>query len=213
MPQLSPLPSSSLPKRPRLSETLDITQPCITLQQKKKKIPEYVRLRKVSVIIVQDVSKGIPRGKYYKKLQQSECVGTVELTKGMSAIQVNGIITRAFSHLPLKKFSHLIRTDQDTLLVNPDQDQDGSKIIGTFLHPLYLLRGNQNTNLQSRVASTANKKTTNVSLYFNPVHVFKLVIFQQDDGGGNDDDVYLPPKGNQWNSVRSDRSQVRDINC
>ena len=98
-------------------------------------------------------------------------------------------------------------------MVNPDQDQDGSKIIGTFLHSLYLLRYNQNTNLQSRVTSTANEETTNVSLYSSSVHVFQLVIFQQDDGDGNDDDnVYLPPTGDVWYSVRSDRSQVRD-NC
>ena len=91
-------------------------------------------------------------------------------------------------------------------MVNPDQDQDGSKIIGTFLQSLYLLRYTQNTNLQSQVASTINEETTNVSLYINSVHVFQLVIFQQDDDDGNDDEVYLPPTGNLWNSVRSDRS-------
>ena len=161
--------SSSLPKRPRLSEAFDPTQPCIALQQKSKKKAARVKPSKVSVVVVQDVSKGVPKGKYYKELKQSECVGKVELTRVMSVTQVKSAITRTFSHLPLEAFTYLECTNKVILSINPDQNQDGNKIITssqTSKGPLYVLRCIQSTNLQSQVTSAISEGTINVSLYF-----------------------------------------------
>lgn len=152
--------SSSLPKRPRLSEAFDPTHPCIALQQKNKKKAARIKPSKISVIVVQDTSKGIPKGKYRKNLQKSECIGKVELTRSMSASQVKNAIIRSFSHLPLEAFTYLVHTEKSTLSINPDQDQDGDKIITTFHSTkgtLYLLRRNQDISTQG---------TSNVSFIF-----------------------------------------------
>ena len=218
-------PSSSLPKRPRLSEASDPTQPCIGLQQKHKNKSTCVKPSMLSVVAVKDISKGVPRGRYYKELEESACVGKIELTRGMSDKQVNSIITKTFSHLRLKAFLYLVCPDWTTLSTNPDQNLDGNKII-TLLQaskgPLYILRCArfqnsqvkhiQNTNIQQpQVTSTINDETTNVSLYFNYVNVFQLVIIQHhDDDDDDDDDVHLPPKDNLQNAAGSDRSRVRD---
>ena len=166
--------SSSLPKRPRLSEAFDPTHPCVALQQKNKKKAARAKPSKISVIVVQDASKGIPKGQYRKNLQQSKCIDKVELTRSMSASQVKNAIITLFSHLPLKAFTYLVLTDKSTLSINPDQEQDGDKIITTFHSTrgtLYLLRRNQDistkgtaTTLLASAASTQG--TSNVSFIF-----------------------------------------------
>lgn len=117
MRQLFPSSSSSLAKRPRLSEAFDPTRPCIASQQKSKKKAVHMKPSKVSVIVVQDASKGIARGKYCKELQQSECIGKIELWRSMSVIQVKDAIIRSFSHLPLETFTYLVCTDKCTLSI------------------------------------------------------------------------------------------------
>ena len=106
-------------------------QPCIALQQKSKKKAALVKPSKVSVIVVQDVSKGVPKRKYYKELKQSECVGKVELKRVMSVTQVKSAITRTFSHLPLEAFTYLECTNSH--LINQSRSKSRWKQDNHFI--------------------------------------------------------------------------------
>ena len=61
-------PSSSSSKRIQLSNAFDPTQPCVALENQKKKKASRCKPSKVTVIVVEDLRKGLPKGKYRKEL-------------------------------------------------------------------------------------------------------------------------------------------------
>ena len=98
---------------------------------------------KVTVIVVEDLRKGLPKGKYRKELTQSQRAVSLEFYRYMSSTQIKNAIIRGFKHLPLHCFKYLVCDSNVSLVVNADQDQDGNKIINS-LQPgkgtLYLLK-------------------------------------------------------------------------
>lgn len=134
-------PSSSS-KRIRLSDAFDPTQPCVALEYQKKKKAVRCRPNKVTVIVVEDLGKGLPKGNYRKELIQLQRVVSLEFYRYMSSTQIKNAIIRGFKHLPLHCFKYLVCDRKVLLVVNADQDQDGNKIINS-LQPgkgtLYLL--------------------------------------------------------------------------
>ena len=136
-------PSSSSSKRIRLSDAFDPTQPCVALEHQKKKKAVRCRPSKVAVIVVEDLKKGLPKGKYRKELTQSQRVVSLEFYRYMSSTQIKNAIIRSFKHLPLHCFKYLVCDSNVSLVVNADQDQDGNKIINSLQHgkgTLYLLK-------------------------------------------------------------------------
>ena len=135
-------PSSSS-KRIRLSDAFDPTQPCVALGKQKKKKGTRYKSSKVSVMVVEDISKGVPKKKYRKELEDSEQLVTLEFHRYMSPIQIRNAILRAFRHLPLHSFQYLVCKDKTSLVLNTDQSQDGNKIINSIQAAkglLYLLK-------------------------------------------------------------------------
>ena len=134
--------SSSSSKRIRLSDAFDPTQPCVALEYQKKKKAVCCRPSKVTVIVVEDLRKGLPKRKYRKEFAQLQRVVSLEFYRYMSSTQIKNAIIRGFEHLPLRYFKYLVCDGKVSLVVNADQDQDGNKIINS-LQPgkgtLYLL--------------------------------------------------------------------------
>lgn len=118
--------------RIRLSSAFDPTQPCVALDQQKKKKGVRCKPSKVSVIVVEDIRRGIPKGKYRKELAESGRIVGLEIYRYMSSLQIKNAILRAFSHLPLHTFQYLVCCDKTTLILNADQNQDGNTIINTI---------------------------------------------------------------------------------
>ena len=119
-------------------------------KQKKKKGTRY-KPSKVSVIVVEDLSKGVPKKNYRKELTQSEQIVTLEFHRYMSSIQIRNSILRAFKHLPLHSFQYLVCKDKTSLVLNADQGQDGNKIINSIQAakgPLYLLKCEESTEVR-----------------------------------------------------------------
>ena len=143
-------PSSSS-KRIRLSDAFDPTQSCVALDKQKKKKGTRYKPSKVSVIVVKDLSKGVPKRNYRKELAQSEQIVTLELHRYMSSIQIRNSILQAFKHLPLHSFQYLVYKDKTSLVLNADQSQDGNKIINSIQAakgPLYLLKCEESTEVR-----------------------------------------------------------------
>lgn len=94
-------------------------------------------------MVVEDLSKGVPKGKYRKELEQSEQKVMLEFHRYMSSIQIKNAILQAFKHLPLHSFQYLLCKDKTSLVLNTDQSQDGNKIINSIQTAkgfLYLLK-------------------------------------------------------------------------
>ena len=125
-------PSSSAPKRPRLSSTFTPTQPCVVAaEQQKKKAVNRLKPSKLTVIIICDCSKGVPRGKYRKELQKCGHISKLEFTRTMSARQVMGVIVRGFQHLQVDRFTFFRCSETKSTVLLPDDNQnpDGSTLI------------------------------------------------------------------------------------
>ena len=132
---------------------------------------------KVSVIIVEDISKGIPKGKYWKELAHSQRIVVLEVYRFMSPLQVKKAILKAFSHLPLHTFQYLVCCDKTTLVLNSNQTQDGNTIINSIQAvkgSLYILEC---------------KESAEVSFHFYVNHL-NYSVHLQDTG---DDNIDLPP--------------------
>lgn len=135
--------SSLSSKRIQLSDAFDPTQTCVALEYQKKKKAVRCKPSKVTVIVVEDLRKCVPKGKYQKELTQSQQVVSLEFYRYMSSTQIKNVIIRGFKDLPLHCFKHLVCDGSVSLVVNADQDQDGNKIINS-LQPgkgtLYVLK-------------------------------------------------------------------------
>ena len=121
-----------------------------SLKQTEKKKGTCYKPSKVSVIVVEDLNKGVPKGKYHKELEQSELKVMLEFHRYMSSIQIRNAILRAFKHLALQSFQYLLRKDKTSLVLNTDQSQDGNKIINLIWAAkgcLYLLKCNESTEV------------------------------------------------------------------
>lgn len=122
--------SSSAPKRPKLS-AFDPSQPCVALPQKKKKKAARCKPSKVTVVLVEDYGKGVPRGKYRTILQKSGRIAKLEFTRTMSSRQVQSVIARGFKQLSLSGVTFLKCSEESTTCLVPDtcQDKDGVSLI------------------------------------------------------------------------------------
>ena len=121
-------PSSSAPKRPRLSSAFDPTQPCVALQQQQKKKAARCKPSKVTVMYLHDTQICPPKGKHKKELQSTGRHKKLEFTRYMSSVQVKSVIKRGFKEVSLESFTYLV-VDGSTLTLDPVQDQDGDMLI------------------------------------------------------------------------------------
>ena len=124
-------PSSSAPKRPRLSSSFDPMKQCVALPKQQKKKAIRCKPSKLTVIIVEDYTKDVPRGNYRKELQKSGRVSKLEFTRNMSAHEVQSAIIRGFQHLQVARITFLTCCDGKSNMLRPDGDQaqDGSALI------------------------------------------------------------------------------------
>ena len=122
-------PSSSAPKRPRLS-AFDPTRPCVALPQKQKKKAARSKPSKVSVILVQDCTKGVPKGNYRKQLQKLGRIAKLEFVRTMSAREVQSAIYRGFHHLSPSGVTFL-KCGNGNLVPDTCQVKDGASLIET----------------------------------------------------------------------------------
>ena len=124
-------PSSSAPKRPKLSGAFDPTRTCVALHQKQKKKAVRSKPSKVTVIVVQDASKGVPRGKNRKKLQEAGHIAKLEFMRDMSTLQVKNTIISGFQHLSLASFIYLTCDSENSHMLRADikQEKDGELIV------------------------------------------------------------------------------------
>ena len=126
MSQLFPS-SSTVPKRPRLSDAFDPTLQCVAFNQQRKK--KAVRA-KITMMLVPNGSKVVPRGKHRKSLMQNK----IEIYRTMSALEVKRTIRNSFTSLQASSFVYL-RVDAAQKFSNDTtQDKDGNAMADCGRH-------------------------------------------------------------------------------
>ena len=141
-------PSSSASKRPRLTSSFDPTQNCVALPQHQKKKASRCKPSKLTVIIVEDYTKGVPRASYRKELQKSGRILKLEFNRSMSARQVQGVILRGFLHIQVSRVTFLKCSEGKSSILVPDdnQDQDGFSLIEGRKGVIYVTDSQVNTH-------------------------------------------------------------------
>ena len=120
-------PSSSLCSSRKRSNTFDPTEECVaTAHQKKKKAAIRYKPNKIAVILVVNLEKGVPKGKYRRHLKSDGNELTIEVKRNMSAKQVKNCILREFS---IGDYQVLCSTQDGKLTVAANQQPSGDYVI------------------------------------------------------------------------------------
>ena len=131
MRSLFPSSSACSSKRPRMTSSFDPTQQCVVATQHQKKKSSRCKPSKVTIIVVSDHKKGVPKGNSRKELQKSGRISKLEFNRKMSALQVKGVVIRGFQHINLTNFLFLkcCQTNSTHLLPDSNQNPDGLTLI------------------------------------------------------------------------------------
>ena len=117
-------PSSSTPKRPRISAAFDPTWQCVAFNQQSKKKAARVKPSKVKVMLVPNGSKSVPRGTHQLKLDEKK----VEIFRTMSALEAKKAIVKAFTSQKLSSFIYLKVDNAQRFTKDITQDKDGNTL-------------------------------------------------------------------------------------
>ena len=123
-------PSSSTPKRPRLSEAFDPTWKCVAFQQQKKKKAARAKPSQVTVMLVPKETKSVPRGKHRKSFVQKK----VEIFRTMSPLEVKSTIVKSFTDLQPSSFIYMNVDSAYKFTKDAVQNKDGNTIANYARH-------------------------------------------------------------------------------
>ena len=117
------LSSSSLLKRPFLSEAFDPTRQCVAFQQQQKKKAARAKPSQGTVMLIPNGTKSVRREKHHKSLVQKK----IQIFRTMSASEVKRAIMKSFTLLSLSFIYFDVDTahkfSEDTV-----QDKDGNAV-------------------------------------------------------------------------------------
>ena len=99
-------PSSSGSKK-RTSTAFDPTDDCVFLDQKRKKKAARSKMTKISIFVLEDHSRGVPRGAARKRMIDNHRVVKVDIQRNMSPKQVKSLILREIEHLDIDTYTIL----------------------------------------------------------------------------------------------------------
>ena len=129
-------------------------------QQKRKKALRN-KIIQVSIFVVGDPKKGVPRGAHRKKLIDEKYSVKVELHQNMEPTQVKAAILREIKHLNLTSFT-ILECDGPRLLEASTQQPTGDQIIESALKRKGAVLYICNMRLEIRYVHVHVIKTSNV---------------------------------------------------
>ncbi len=121
-------PSSSA-KRPKLSGVFNPTQPCVAAEQHRKKKASRCKPSIITIVLIEDKRRVVPKGKYRSALNDNGRIKRVEFTRGMSSEDVKKSVKAAFPGLSLPIFLECEVTQ--CLVMTDNQELDGSELIAS----------------------------------------------------------------------------------
>ena len=129
---------ASGPSRKR-SYTFDPTSQCVAAdQQRKKKKAIRNRVSKVTILQVNNVARGIPKGKYRRELKKDGQEVVVKLKRNMSAREVKNSLIRGTK---LSNYQILAPSQVGKLVYAENQDPTGDEVIENITKrkfPMYI---------------------------------------------------------------------------
>ena len=108
--------------------SFDPANECVFANQQKKKKKARQKTSRVQVIVISDLSKGIPKRRYKTHLAMSKRIVGVDFTQTMTPDQVRREILTKTAHLDVRGFSFLDCNGQ-RLVESANQAPDGATII------------------------------------------------------------------------------------
>ncbi len=123
-------PSSSS-KRPKLSSAFDPTKPCVASKQQQQKKSVRCKVSKITLILIEDKRRIVPKGKYRKGLEDNGRIKKTEFRRDMTSLQVKNKIKTVFSQFSLFNPSFLTCEEGSTLCLECDgnQNPDGNQVV------------------------------------------------------------------------------------
>ena len=122
-------PSSTSVPRKRCSTAFDPMQDCVFLSEKKKKKAARKKPTRISIIVVKDIGRGVPRGNYKQQLVREERVVKAEVHRAMKWDQVKSTILTAITHLNITDFKVLECVNGQKLVEAENASPDGNAIV------------------------------------------------------------------------------------
>ena len=122
-------PSSSSAPRKRNSLAFDPLDECVFSQEQKKRNGARMKTVQVCVFVVEDYTKGVPRGTARKKLIDNQHLVKVELRRNMTPSQIRATILKEVSHLGISNAFTMLECNGHRLVVAADQQPTGDNVI------------------------------------------------------------------------------------
>jgi len=103
---------------------------CVAFNQQRKKKAVRAKLSKITMMLVPNGSKVVPRGKHRKSLMQNK----IEIYRTMSALEVKRTIRNSFASLQASSFIYLHVDAAQKFSNDTTQDKDGNAIADCGRH-------------------------------------------------------------------------------
>jgi len=123
-------PTSSVTIKRQPPDVFDLTADIGPTKPKRKRKPVRLKPSTVTVFLLHDTMKSIPRGAHRTSLQESNRVVSIDIYRDMSYSEIKNSIISAFSHLKLASFCFM-KCVGNSLISDDVQVKDGNLVVDT----------------------------------------------------------------------------------
>ena len=86
------------------STAFDRTQDCVFVSEKKKKKTARCKPTQISIVVIKDKERGVPRGNYKQQLIEKQRVMKTKIYRAINSDQLKSTILKAITHLNVAEF-------------------------------------------------------------------------------------------------------------
>ena len=99
------------------------------VSEKKKKKAARCKPTQISIVVIKDKERGVPRGNYKQQLIEKQRVVKTEIYRAMNSDQVKSTILKAITHLNVAEFIVLECVNGQKLVEAENDSPDGNAVV------------------------------------------------------------------------------------
>ena len=99
------------------------------VSEKKKKKAVRCKPTQISIVVIKDKERGVPRGNYKQQLIEKQRVVKTEIYRAMNSDQVKSTILKAITHLNVAEFIVLECVNGQKLVEAENDSPDGNAVV------------------------------------------------------------------------------------